>query len=133
MWRRELARCDACAYGYQCVQTTARPPRRQSPRSKTRPADLSVALGLLRAGFEHQMLGEVDVQFRGRTLRHTKILAVFVIDDAIFSTAEAAQFHGSLPFRRIKAVVHFRALSDRMCLGGVETDIVQFAQIVAFR
>src|SRR2546428_3944702 len=100
MRRQARVRCDACVYGCQCAQTTAQPPRRQSPRRKKWPADLSFAFGLLRAHFEHQMLGEVDVQFRGWTLHHAKILADFIIDDAISSTAETAQFHGSLPCPR---------------------------------
>src|SRR5438876_6599095 len=41
-----------CVYGCQRVQTTAQPPWRQSSRRKTWLADLSFAVGLLRAHFE---------------------------------------------------------------------------------
>src|SRR5688572_4390745 len=88
---------------------------------------------LFRAYFEHQMLGKADVQFRGRTLRRAKILTTYVVDDAILSIRETAQFHGSLPFRREKAVEHFGAFSDSVCLGGIETNVIELSKILAFR
>src|SRR6185312_9646304 len=82
-----------------------------------------------RGCLEQQEVFEARVQGIGTCVDHAKLDVVEQVTDVITASGQSPQFQKAIPAVGVERVIERTILGDGMCLGTVETDVVQRTQV----